>query len=370
MFNNMLSNNNSSLFFLDGGRSRAITMENPTGAKGKGGMAEGKLGKGRKGSPALRNIPEGAIVTIAEIEGTGMINHMWFTISDRSEFGYFTLSDTVLRIYWDEEKTPSVEAPLGDFFLNGFSQYTPVNSALICVNPVRGYNCYFSMPFRKKAKITIENQHPGIIHSFFYQIDYTLYDNLPENIAYFHSQYRRERITELKKDYTILDNINGEGQFVGMYMALTALQRYWYGEGEVKFFIDGDEEYPTICGTGLEDYFGGGFGFVEDQRPETPAVECLYQTPYLGHHFLCNTEPKLSWRFAGCCPPMRGFYRFHVLDPIKFQYNLKITVQQIGITNTGLFERQDDISTVAYWYQKEPHTQFPEFPSREYREPR
>ena len=126
-------------------------------------------------------------------------------------------------MYWDDEDTPSVEAPLGDFFLNGFSTYCQVNSMPIVVNPVRGYNCYFPMPFRKHARITIENQHPGEVLSFFYQIDYTLYDELPQNTAYFHAQYRRQRMTELKKDYVVLDQVHGKGQFVGMFMALTTL---------------------------------------------------------------------------------------------------------------------------------------------------
>ena len=153
-------------------------------------------------------------------------------------------------------------------------------------------------------------------------------------------------------------------------MALTALERYWYGEGEVKFFLDGDKEYPTICGTGLEDYFGGGFGFVVDQRKETPAEETLFQTPFQGYHFFSQKEPHHSWRFEGACPPMRSFYRFHLADAIRFSQDLKVTVQQIGICNRGLFERQDDISTVAYWYQTEPHTPFPALPPREYRWPR
>ena len=358
-----------SLPFIDGGRSRSITMENRDGRKGRGGMASGVLGPGRKGAPALRDIPQGETCILADIDGPGVIRHIWITLTDKPDDGYFTLSDVVLRMYWDNEEKPSVEVPIGDFFLNGFSMYTQVSSMPITVNPVRGYNCYFPMPFARHARITIENQHPGPLKSFFFQIDYTEYDELPPS-CYFHAQYRRERITELRRDYTVIDGIKGKGHFVGMYMALTALERYWYGEGEVKFYIDGDEEYPTICGTGLEDYFGGGFGFVEDQRMETPGHETLFQTPFQGYHFFSAYEPHHSWRFEGACPPMRGFYRFHILDPIFFSEDLKVTVQQIGTCNTGLFERQDDVSTVAYWYQSEPHMVFPELPSREYRKPR
>ena len=370
MFMNPFTSSLGSLPLINGGRSRSISMENRNGEKGKGGMAEGPLGPGRKGSAALRGVPSGETVTIMDIDGTGIIQHIWFTITDTPDDGYFTLSDVVLRMYWDHEEQPSVEAPLGDFFLNGFSTYTPVNSMPIVVNPVRGYNCYFPMPFRTHAKITIENQHPGVLKSFFYQIDYTEFDELPEEAGYFHAQYRRQRITELKKDYVILDNVKGSGLYVGTFMALTALERYWYGEGEMKFFLDGDEQYPTICGTGLEDYFGGGFGFVVDQRKETPAEETLYQTPFLGFHYFSAKEPHHSWRFEGACPPMRGFYRFHIMDPIRFNSDLKVTVQQIGNCNIGLFERQDDVATVAYWYQQGFETENTVFPSRKYREPR
>ncbi|MHC1692700.1 MAG: glycoside hydrolase family 172 protein [Sphaerochaetaceae bacterium] len=370
MFNEIFGNPMASLPIINGGRSRSISRENPTGEKGKGGMATGVLGPSRKGAVAYRMIPPGEILIIADVDGPGIINHIWFTITDNPDDGYFTLSDVVLRFYWDNEETPSVEVPIGDFFLNGFSTYTKVNSFPIVVNPVRGYNCYFQMPFAEHVRITAENQHPGILKGFFYQVDYTEYDGIPSNAAYFHAQYRRERLTVRGKDYTILDNVKGSGLYVGTFMAHTSLERYWYGEGEMKFYLDGDIEYPTICGTGLEDYFGGGFGFVEDQRKETPAVETLYQTPFLGHHFFSACEPNHSWRFEGACPPMRGFYRFHILDPIRFNKEFKLTVQQIGTCDTGLFERQDDISTIAYWYQSEPHTPFPELPDRHHRQPR
>ena len=370
MCDNPFINSLPALPLLNGGRSRSICMENPTGEKGRGGMACGVLGASRKGAAAIRNLPSGETRVIADVDGPGIIQHIWITISETSDTGYFTLSDVVLRMYWDNEETPSVEAPLGDFFLNGFSTYCQVNSMPIAVNPVRGYNCYFPMPFMRHAKITIENQHPGEVKSFFYQIDYTLYDALPDNTAYFHAQYRRQRMTQLGQDYVILDNVKGQGQYVGTYMAHTALERYWYGEGEMKFYLDGDQMYPTICGTGLEDYFGGGFGFVVDQRKETPAEETLYQTPFLGYHYFSHKEPHHSWRFEGACPPMRSFYRFHIMDPIRFKQDLRVTVQQIGICNRGLFERQDDISTVAYWYQSEPHVPFPALPSSEYRWPR
>jgi len=363
-------NSLSTLPLLINGKSRSISMENQNGAKGAGGMATGKLGPSRKGCPAIRGLKAGETRILADIEGAGIINHIWITINDKSEAGYFILSDVVLRMYWDGENSPSVECPLGDFFCNGFSDFCIVNSLPIVVNPVRGFNSYFQMPFKKRARITVENQHDGEVPSFFFQINYTLFDSLPEEELYFHAQWRRQRQTELKKDYVILDGIKGKGHYIGTYMALTTLERYWYGEGELKFYIDGDDEFPTICGTGLEDYFGGGFGFVINQCEETPAVETLYQTPFLGFCYFSNHEKNHSWRFDGSCPPMRGFYRWHILDPIRFDEDLRITVQQIGTSNRGLFERQDDVATVSYWYQTEPHSAFPTLPEKEYRWPR
>ena len=309
-------------------KSRAINAENPKGEKGKGGMAASHLGPSRKGSPCLNDIASGQTVTLAEIEGPGAINHIWITVDAKTtDADCFVLRDLVLRMYWDDEEEPSVESPLGDFFCCGFGRECNVNSMPIAVVPSRGLNCYFQMPFRKKARITLENQHVNPIPAFFYQVDYCLYDEgLPEDIAYFHAQWRREKITQLQKDYVILDNVKGKGHYVGTYMALTTLERYWWGEGEVKFYIDGDEEYPTICGTGTEDYFG--------------------------------------------VMPMRGFYRWHIQDPICFDEDLKVTIQQIGVGYRGLFERQDDVASVAYWYQAEPHNSFPELPGKEDRWPR
>ena len=247
----------SSLPLLVKGRSRSINQENYTGEKGKGGMASSDLGPGRKGSPCIRKVEPGSTITLGEIQGPGVIQHIWITVTDRtSERNRYVTRDLVLRMYWDGEETPSVESPLGDFFCCGFGESYLVNSLPIAVNPQRGFNCYFPMPFRKSAKITIENQNDEIVPGFFYQIDYCEYDELPENTAYFHAQWRRQRLTEKAKDYVILDNVHGSGKYVGTYLALTTLERYWYGEGEVKIYLDGDAEYPTICGTGTEDYFG------------------------------------------------------------------------------------------------------------------
>ena len=280
------------------------------------------------------------------------------------------LRDLVLRMYWDDEEEPSVESPLGDFFCCGFGRECNVNSMPIAVVPSRGLNCYFQMPFRKKAKITLENQHANPIPAFFYQVDYCLHDEeLPEDIAYFHAQWRREKITQLQRDYVILDDVKGKGHYVGTYMALTTLERYWWGEGEIKFYIDGDVEYPTICGTGTEDYFGGSWSFAKQVNGKT--VEQNYCTPYLGYPYYSSHDDTVHNLYHNDdCMPMRGFYRWHIQDPICFDEDLKVTIQQIGVGYRGLFERQDDVASVAYWYQAEPHNRFPELPGKEERWPR
>ena len=356
------TNSLDSLMFQKKGKSRCINQENPRGEKGS-------LGPGRKGSPCMEKIAPGETRVLAEMEGPGVIQHIWMTVTDRTEKDYYVLRDLVLRIYWDDEEEPSVESPLGDFFCCGFARGCMVNSLPIVVNPSRGFNSYFQMPFRKKARITLENQHEAEIPAFFYQVDYTLYDEIPEDVAYFHAQWRREKITQLKKDYVILDNVKGKGHYVGTYMALTTLERYWWGEGEVKFYIDGDEEYPTICGTGTEDYFGGSWSFAKQVDGKT--VEQNYCTPYLGYPYYSSHDELIhNFYHNDDCMPMRGFYRWHIQDPICFDEDLKVTIQQIGVGYRGFFERQDDVASVAYWYQAEPHNSFPELPGKEDRWPR
>ena len=310
----------SSLPFARHEKSRSINAENPTGEKGKGGMTASELGPSRKGSPCLRNIKSGDTVTLAEIQGPGMIHHIWITVTDKTtEADRFVLRDLVLRMYWDDEESPSVETPLGDFFCCGFGEECIVNSLPVAAVPSRGLNCYFQMPFNKKARITLENQHANEIPAFFYQIDYGLYqDPFPSDIAYFHAQWRREKITQLQKDYVILDQVKGKGHYVGTYMALTTLERYWWGEGEIKFYIDGDEEYPTICGTGTEDYFGGSWSFAKQINGKT--VEQNYCTPYMGYPYYSSHDEKIHNLYHNDdCMPMRGFYRWHIQDPICFE---------------------------------------------------
>ena len=356
--------------YLKHGKSRAINAENRTGEKGKGGMASSVLGKSRKGSPCLNDIAPGARVTLGEIEGPGVIRHIWITTDQKtSEKDCFLFRDIVLRMYWDGEEMPSVEVPLGDFFCCGFGTQCFVSSAPIVVAPSRGLNSYFEMPFLKSARIEIENQHVNPIPAFFYQIDYCLYEELPENTEYFHAQWRREAITEKGRDYVILDGVKGSGTYVGTYLGLQTLERYWWGEGEVKFYIDGDTEYPTICGTGMEDYVGGSWSFAKQENGKM--VEQTYSTPYLGYPYYSRHDELITNPYHNDdCPPMRSFYRFHIPDPIFFEEDLRVTVQQIGVSYKGLFERQDDVSSVAYWYQTEPHAPFPKLLPKEARWPR
>lgn len=352
------------------GQSRAVNAENPTGEKGRGGMSESPLGKSRKGSPCLRDIKPGEKVTLANIKGAGIITHMWMTVDDKTtDADCFVLRDLVLRMYWDGETEPSVDVPLGDFFCCGFATECYIDSACIMVAPLRGLNSYFQMPFCKSAKIELVNEHVNCIPAFFYQIDYILYEELPEITEFFHAQWRRSPITEIGKDYVIVDNIEGTGRYVGTYIALSTLQRYWWGEGEVKFYIDGDNEFPTICGTGMEDYFGGSWSF--SGRGDAKMKEHCYSSLYMGYPFYSKYDTLVVNPYHNDdCPPMRGFYRWHMADPVFFEENLRVTVQQIGVCSAGLFERQDDLASVAYWYQREPHHTYPVLPKREARWPR
>lgn len=351
-------------------KSRAINAENPTGGKGVGGQKASCLGPSRKGSPCIKDIKPGEIITLADINGCGKITHIWITVDQKtSDSERFVLRDLILRMYWDGEDTPSVEVPLGDFFACGFGVATTVNSLAISVIPSCGLNSFFPMPFNKRALITIENQHNNSIPAFFYQIDYLLMDYLSPDEMFFHAQWRREKITSIGKDYVILDNVKGQGMYIGTYIALSTLERYWWGEGEVKFFIDDDDKFPTICETGMEDYFGGSWSFASQIDNKT--VENTYCTPYLGYPFYSKHDELIKNPYHNDdVPPMRGFYRWHFPDPIYFSKNLAVTIQQIGVCYKGLFERQDDLSSVAYWYQKEPHNEFPLLLEKEERWPR
>ncbi|WP_125702204.1 glycoside hydrolase family 172 protein [Lacticaseibacillus daqingensis] len=358
--------------------TRAITPENITGEKGAAAQAGSKLGPHRKGSPTIP-LMQGEETELANIEGPGVIQHIWMTVRNQTELGSFVLRDLVLRFYWDDEPEPAVVTPLGDFFCNGFGQWCDVNSLPIVVNPTGGFNSYFEMPFKHHARITIENQHPKSLSSFFYTINYALVDGLPDNSMYFHAKWQRERCTKKAVDYTLLDTTEGPGVYVGTYLALTALQRYWWGEGEFKFYIDEDDQLPTVTSTGSEDYFGGAWAFHDFNHDGHPRAK-NFCTPFLGYPYQSTRDStrdrfetgKLNaiHAFGDDALPQHGLYRWHLQDPIVFEHGLKVALQQIGNDDVTLFEREDDVASVAYWYALSPAGDGEALPDRTERLPR
>ncbi len=349
-----LNMNLGNLYRLSDAKTRSISPENFSGEKGKGGMAkEGtgaraarELGQGWKVSPSVE-IEKNTTFTLAEMEGPGAIQHIWLTPTGDWRF-------SILRIYWDGEEEPSVECPIGDFFACGWGEYAHVSSLAVCVNPGSAFNCYWVMPFREKCKITVENIAENDM-TLYYQIDYTLTE-VPEDAAYFHAQFRRVNPLPYKEVYTLIDGIEGKGHYVGTYMCWGVNNNGWWGEGEMKFYIDGDDEFPTICGTGLEDYFCGSYGFVNQEEDRYQE----FTTPYAGMPQIIRPDGfyKSQMRF--------GLYRWHIVDPIRFEEDLRVTVQALGWRSGGRYlPLQDDIASVVYWYQTEPHAPFPELPSKD-----
>lgn len=343
------------LYRLSDAETRSISPENFTGEKGKGGMAtEGtgknaarNLGQGWKISPSVR-IKAGTTFTLAEISGSGAIQHIWMTPT-----GNWRCS--ILRMYWDDETEPSVESPVGDFFGMGWGQYAHLNSLPVTVNPGSAFNSYWPMPFRKKARITMENIDDKDM-VLYYQVDYTL-TKVPDDAAYFHAQFRRSNPLPFKSVYTLIDGIKGAGQYVGTYIAWGVHNRGWWGEGEIKFYMDGDKDYPTIAGTGTEDYFCGSYNF--ENRVTKQYQE--FSTAYAGLHQVIKPDGVYAsqQRF--------GMYRWHIVDPIRFKSDLRVTIQALGWKANSPGEYlplQDDISSVVFWYQSEPHGKFPALPKR------
>jgi hypothetical protein len=213
------------------------------------------------------------------------------------------------------------------------------------------------MPFRKKAKVTLENLDDEVM-TIYYQIDYTLTE-VPDDAAYFHAQFRREEQLQQKGLYTILDNVQGRGHYVGTYLAWEVHSTGWWGEGEIKFFMDGDKEFPTICGTGTEDYFCGSYNF-DTVGPDGKKRYTEFSTPYTGLPQVIRPDGLYDsqQRF--------GLYRWHILDPVRFASDLKVNIQALGWMSGGRYlPLQDDIASVAYWYQTEPHGKFPKLPTRD-----
>jgi len=342
------------LYRLSKAESRSISPENFTGEKGKGGMAtEGtgahaarELGQGWKISPSVQIKPKSTF-TLAEIKGPGVIQQIWMSPTCNWRW-------SIIRFYWDDEETPSVECPVGDFFACGWGKYAQISSLAVCVNPWSGLNCYWQMPFRKKAKITMENLD-DVPMVLYYQINYALTE-IPEDAAYFHAQFRRVNPLPYKQVYTILDGVKGWGHYVGTYMCWGVHNSGWWGEGEIKFYIDGDKDFPTICGTGTEDYFCGSYNFENKATKQYQE----FTTPYSGLAQVIKPDGvyESQQRFA--------MYRWHIVDPIRFKQDLRVTIQALGWRSGGRYlPLQDDISSVAYWYQNEPHAPFPKLPDKD-----
>ncbi|MCL4693161.1 MAG: DUF2961 domain-containing protein [Candidatus Hydrogenedentes bacterium] len=345
------------LYQLNDAQSRSISPENFTGEKGKGGMAtleEGtaakaarELGQGWKVNPYV-HIKPGETFTMGEIDGSGIIRHIWMT-----PVGDYRLM--IFRIYWDDEEAASVEVPVGDFFAAGWGigNEPQIASLAVCVNPRSGFNSYWKMPFRKGAKITMENLGEKQA-TVYYQIDYSLED-VAKDTPYFHAQFRRTNPLPYKEVFTIVDGIKGKGQYVGTYLAHGANNTGWWGEGEIKFFIDGDGEFPTICGTGEEDYFCGSYGYEEHEENGKYSYTS-FSSPYTGfYHVPFEGEQR---RF--------GQYRWHITDPVRFDQDLRITIQALGWQSEGRYlPLEDDLAAVSYWYQMEPHAPFPALPEKD-----
>ena len=358
---NGLGLNLGNLSRLSDAQSRSISPENFSGAKGQGGMAtEGTgaahakgLGQGWKVSPSVR-IAAGESFTMADIEGSGAIQQIWLTPTGNWRF-------SILRIYWDGQEQPAVECPVGDFFGAGWGSFAQLSSLAVCVNPGSAFNCYWEMPFRQRCRITLSNIADEPM-TLYYQINYTLTE-VPADCAYFHAQFRRVNPLPYGAVYTILDDVQGRGHYVGTYMAWGVNNSGWWGEGEIKFFIDGDDPFPTICGTGTEDYFCGSYNFENQQTHQYHA----FTTPYAGLHEILRPDGvyRSQQRF--------GMYRWHITDPIRFQTDLKVTIQALGWRHGGRDDRrylplQDDIASVAFWYQTLPTAPYPPLPARDYLE--
>ena len=325
-------------------KSRSISFENPTGESGKGGQTASKLGVGRKGFPA-KGIAPGETVVLCDIAGAGTIRHIWMTGGFKDETS--ALRSMVIRAYWENQEHPSVECPLGDFMGSAHAKVNSYQSAIHSTGINSAFNIWLPMPFNSNAKMTLTNEGEENI-TVFYQIDYTIGDKHPDKLGRLHVCFIRENPTTLTKDFEILPKRVGEGRFIGAVLGIRTLEGNWWGEGEVKIFMDGDTDFPTICGTGSEDYVSLSYG--------------MQQTPFLNHGCSWNKDGFIS------------MYRWHLPDPIYWKEECRITIQQIGWsqkhreeTGSALYERQDDWSSATFWYELIPSAQLPDFPNLESR---
>jgi hypothetical protein len=288
-------------------------------------------------------IHPGETVVLADIPGPAVIDHIWLTFNDArpnwlEAGGSARPDEIVLRMYWDGAQAPAVESPLGDFFAAGFGLRREVRSVPIQVPGGDAYNSFWPMPFFRRGRITVTNESAKNVRSFYYQIDYTAVDSLPDSTAYFCAQYRREFPETAGRDYLVLD-AEGHGHYVGTVMSVQSRSPYWPGEGDARIYVDGDAR-PTIQGTGTEDYFLSAWGLEE------------HLFPYSGATYLSDDPSSLGARMT--------MYRWHIADPIRFTRSLRVEFEHTGWISAdesetgqvnGHVEREDDIATVAFWYQ-------------------
>lgn len=318
-------------YLLDTGlQSRSISFENPTGAPGQGGRASSPLGLGRKGAPN-RSFKPGETVVLADIEGPGTIRHIWLTLSERQPEVFRSL---VVRAYWEGQDHPSIECPLGDFFGFAHGKVRAYQSAVHSVGERAGMNIWLPMPFRRHARITLTNETDKPV-TIYYQIDYTHGDQHPADVGRLHVLFRRENPTTIKSDFVLLPRRHQKGRFIGAVVGVRALTKFWWGEGEIKIYMDGDDEFPTICGTGTEDWVGLSYG--------------LQPTRFLYHGASLTKDQYHS------------IYRWHLPDPIAWRRECRITIQQIRWQDS-LAETQDDWSTATFWYEPAPSEPLPAMP--------
>jgi len=287
--------------YSDNIEPRWVSFENATGSKGQGGIEN----NGAKGHPC-DSIAAGSAKTLLNMKGPGIINRIWITISDRSPQ---MLRSMIINMYWDNEEKPAVSVPFGDFFGIGLGK-TAVYENVLFANPEgRSFNCFIQMPFKKAAKIELVNQSDIDLPMVFYDIDLQLLKRWDESYLYFHSYWHRDTTTILGKDFEIMPAVNGKGRFLGSNVSINANPEYkdcWWGEGEVKIYLNGDKEYPTLVGSGTEDYIGTAWG------------QGQFFTRYTG--CLIADSKNLQW----------AFYRYHISDPVYFKTDCRVTIQQIG----------------------------------------
>ena len=359
---------NSPLYLMPAAplETRWFTFENTDGAKGGG----AKANFGRKGAPAVA-LPAGESLVLADIQDSGTIRRMWMTLWNRNSKA---LRGLKIEIYWDGASTPAVQAPYGDFFCHSLGQMVSFENACFSSPEGRSFNCVVPMPFRKGARVLLVNESDED-NGVYYEIDCTLGDQHDENMLYFHSYWRRENYTTLRQDMTILPKVEGRGRFLGCHLGVRlhpSCTNFWWGEGEVKVYLDGDEEYPTLCGTGTEDYIGTGYG------------QGVFSHRFQGNQFVSQGKDAY------------GFYRFHIPDPVYFHKDARVTIQVMGgpsyqamldamekdpsirFMKAGdgteyysreeleehrdwarVMERIDDHCATAYWYMDKPANALP-----------